>query len=54
MTDLWLGSVFFNNFFTVISTTIIKNDYLCKYMGFAPTKVESERRAKAIEKYRNL
>ena len=33
---------------------IIKNDYLCKYMGFAPTKVESERRAKAIEKYKNL
>ena len=33
---------------------IIKNDYLCKYMGFAPTKVESERRAKAIAKYKNL
>ena len=33
---------------------IIKNDYLCKYMGFAPTKAEAMRRSAAIEKYKNL
>ena len=33
---------------------IIKNDYFCKYMGFAQTKNEVERRKKAIERYKNL
>jgi predicted phosphoadenosine phosphosulfate sulfurtransferase len=33
---------------------ILKNDHLCKYMGFSQTKVETERRRAAIEKYRNL
>jgi len=33
---------------------IIKNDYNCKYMGFAQNKAETERRRKAIEKYGNL
>lgn len=33
---------------------IIKNDYSCKYMGFAQTKSEMERRKKAIEKYGNI
>ena len=33
---------------------IMKNDYLCKYMGFAPTKQESERRKNVMEKYKNL
>lgn len=33
---------------------ILKNDYFCKYMGFAPTKQEQERRRKALEKYKNL
>ena len=33
---------------------IIKNDYACKYMGFAMTKRENEKRKKAIEKYKNL
>ena len=33
---------------------IIKNDYNCKYMGFAQNKAETERRKKAIEKYRNI
>ena len=33
---------------------IMKNDHLCKYMGFAPTKEETKRRSEAIEKYRNL
>lgn len=33
---------------------IIKNDYYCKYMGFAQTKNEIEKRRKAIERYQNL
>lgn len=33
---------------------IIKNDWSCKYMGFAQTKAEQDRRKKAIEKYANL
>lgn len=33
---------------------IMKNDHLCKYMGFSQTKEETERRKKAIEKYKNL
>lgn len=33
---------------------ILKNDWYCKYMGFAQTKEESERRRKALERYRNL
>lgn len=33
---------------------IMKNDYFCKYMGFAPTKQEAERKKAALEKYKNL
>lgn len=33
---------------------IMKNDITCKYMGFAATKEEAERRRAAIEKYKNL
>lgn len=33
---------------------IIKNDYFCKYMGFAQTKNEIEKRRNAIERYKNL
>lgn len=33
---------------------ILKNDHLCKYMGFSQTKIEQQRRKAAIEKYRNL
>ena len=33
---------------------IIKNDYYCKYMGFAQTKEELKKRHNAIEKYRNI
>ena len=33
---------------------IIKNDYCCKYMGFTQTKAETEKRKKAIEKYKNI
>ena len=33
---------------------IMKNDYFCKYMGFAQTKNEIEKRKKAIKKYENL
>ena len=33
---------------------IIKNDYYCKYMGFAPTKEAVQKRKATLEKYRNL
>jgi predicted phosphoadenosine phosphosulfate sulfurtransferase len=33
---------------------ILKNDHLCKYMGFTLTKQEQERRKAALEKYSNL
>ncbi|MDR0412999.1 MAG: DUF3440 domain-containing protein [Dysgonamonadaceae bacterium] len=32
---------------------ILKNDHLCKYMGFTMTKEETERRKKIMEKYKN-
>ena len=31
---------------------ILKNDHACKYMGFAPTKDEKERRNQIMEKYK--
>lgn len=33
---------------------ILKNDHLCKYMGFAMTKEESARRKNIMEKYKSL
>lgn len=33
---------------------ILKNDHLCKYMGFAQTRKQSIRQKELIEKYRNL
>ncbi len=33
---------------------IMKNDYYCKYMGFAQTKDEVKRRKEAYERYKNL
>lgn len=33
---------------------ILKNDHLCKYMGFAQTKKQSERERQLIEKYKKL
>ena len=33
---------------------IMKNDHLCKYMGFAPTKDEAKKRKMSIEKYKNI
>ncbi|MFT6347070.1 MAG: putative phosphoadenosine phosphosulfate sulfurtransferase [Psychromonas sp.] len=33
---------------------ILKNDHLCKFMGFSQTKVESEKRKAAIAKYKSL
>lgn len=33
---------------------IMKNDHLCKYMGFALTKKETEQRSKAISHYQNI
>ncbi len=34
--------------------TIMKNDHLCKYMGFSLTKNEIEKRQKTINKYKSL
>lgn len=34
--------------------TILKNDFVCKYMGFAATKTENEKRKAALEKYKEL
>ena len=33
---------------------IMKNDHACKYMGFALTKSERERRKRIIEKYKHI
>lgn len=33
---------------------VMKNDHLCKYMGFSATKEETKRRQAAIEKYKNI
>lgn len=33
---------------------IIKNDHVCKYMGFSPTKEEKDRREKIMEKYKSV
>lgn len=33
---------------------IMKNDHLCKYMGFSQTKAETQRRREAIEKYKDI
>jgi predicted phosphoadenosine phosphosulfate sulfurtransferase len=33
---------------------IMKNDHLCKYMGFSQTKQEQERRKNIMDKYKNL
>lgn len=33
---------------------IMKNDHLCKYMGFSETKNEMERRKNAVSKYKNI
>lgn len=33
---------------------ILKNDWYCKYMGFAQTKGEIERRKRALERYKGL
>lgn len=33
---------------------IMKNDHLCKYMGFAQTKEETKRRQESLRKYENI
>lgn len=40
--------------FKRICICILKNDHICKYMGFAPNKIEKERRERVMEKYKNL
>ena len=37
-----------------MAVTIMKNDHTAKYMGFAQTKAQIEKRKKAIEKYKNI
>ncbi|HRJ61633.1 MAG TPA: DUF3440 domain-containing protein [Azospirillaceae bacterium] len=37
-----------------MAVCILKNDHLCKFMGFSQTKEEAERRRKAIQKYMAL
>ena len=37
-----------------ICICILKNDHACKYMGFAPSKAERERRAKVMQKYKSI
>jgi predicted phosphoadenosine phosphosulfate sulfurtransferase len=34
--------------------TILKNDHICKYMGFAQTKAQMDRQKQITEKYKNL
>ncbi|WP_239254791.1 DUF3440 domain-containing protein [Listeria ilorinensis] len=34
--------------------TILKNDYACKYMGFGQTKLELEKRKRALAKYNDI
>ena len=33
---------------------ILKNDHICKYMGFSASKVEQERREQIMKKYYKL
>ena len=33
---------------------ILKNDHVCKYMGFALTKKEKLRRDRVMQKYKNI
>lgn len=40
--------------FKRICICILKNDHTCKYMGFAPTKKEKDKRLKVMEKYQKL
>lgn len=40
--------------FKRICICILKNDHACKYMGFAPNKLEKQRRKKIMEKYQFL
>ena len=37
-----------------MAVCILKNDHLCKHMGFAQTKKQSEREKELLNKYRNL
>lgn len=36
------------------AVTILKNDHVCKYMGFAPTKEQATRQRMIMEKYKKL
>jgi len=40
--------------FKRMSVCILKNDHLCKYMGFSATKTETQMREEASRKYQNI
>lgn len=53
--DDWDGSEFqLVPSYKRMAVCILKNDHLCKFMGFSQTKREMEKRKVAIEKYSNL
>jgi predicted phosphoadenosine phosphosulfate sulfurtransferase len=53
--DDWDGSEFqLVPSYKRMAVCILKNDHLCKYMGFSPTKREMERREAIMQKYRDL
>lgn len=53
--DDWDGSEFqLVPSYKRMAVCILKNDHLCKYMGFSQTKREMEKRNAAIEKYSDL
>jgi predicted phosphoadenosine phosphosulfate sulfurtransferase len=33
---------------------ILKNDHMCKFMGFGLTKYQQEKKRQLIEKYKNI
>jgi predicted phosphoadenosine phosphosulfate sulfurtransferase len=53
--DDWQGSEFqLVPSYKRMAICILKNDHLCKFMGFSHTKRELERRKATLDKYRNL
>jgi predicted phosphoadenosine phosphosulfate sulfurtransferase len=51
-----IDSIYFNKFpsYKRMCVCILKNDHFCKYMGFSQTKKETEKRKKAIAKYKGI
>jgi predicted phosphoadenosine phosphosulfate sulfurtransferase len=34
--------------------TVLRNDHICRYMGFSPTKADETRRRSALERYEQV